>query len=72
MLHKEGMCTRMEKEPLDVISKVWTEFRVQVKTIVMIAREEIDKEKEDSLLLAGLKKLVIEEIQEILVKWLSH
>ena len=62
----------MKKEPPDVISKVWTEFRVQVKTIVMIAREEIDKEKEDSLLLAGLKKLVIEEIQEILVKWLSH
>ena len=55
---------RMEKESLDVILKEQREFHVRVKTIYLMVRAEMDKEKEDSLLLAGLKKLVTEMTEQ--------
>ena len=46
---------RMEK-PRDVILKDWSKFCAQARMVYLMAREEIVKEKEESLLLAGLKK----------------
>ena len=48
LLHK-GVCTRMEKEPPDVILKVWKEYQARIKVIVKMAKAELRKEQEDSL-----------------------
>ena len=39
LLHKEGACTRTEKEPPDVVNKIWTDWK-RVKLILMKLREE--------------------------------
>ena len=60
LLHKGGPCTRSEKENPDVILKIWKDFQSRIKTVITMARTEIDKGKEGSLLLDGLKRLVVQ------------
>ena len=58
LLHKGGPCTRLEKENPEVILKIWKDFLSRIKTVITMAKAEIDKGKEESLLLDGLKRLV--------------
>ena len=50
----------MEREPLDVILKIWKGYTAWVKTIVKMAKAELRKDQEESLLLDGLKKLMVQ------------
>ena len=59
LLHKDGPCTRQEREPPDVVMKVWTEFKRRVKPILATLKEEYKKEAEQSVLLDGLTRLII-------------
>ena len=59
LLHREGACTRQEKEPPDVIMEICSELRKRVKPIISVLKTEIRKETEDGLLFDGLKKLVL-------------
>ena len=54
------MCTRTEKELPDVILKIWKEYRARIKRIIKMAKAELRKEQEESLLLDGLKKLGVQ------------
>ena len=58
LLHKGGPCTRSEKENPEVIIKIWKDFRSWIKTVITMAKAEINKGKEESLLLDGLKRLM--------------
>ena len=46
LLHKDGPCTRQEREPPDVVMKVWTEFKRRVKPILATLKENYRKEVE--------------------------
>ena len=59
LLHKGGPCTRKEKEPPDVVNKIWTDFRIRTKPILTVLKSELKKETEDSQLLDGLKKVLV-------------
>ena len=41
-----------------MILKIWKDFQSQIKTVITMAKAEVDKGKEESLLLDGLKRLV--------------
>ena len=58
LLHKGGPCTRSEKESPEAILKIWQDFRSWIKTVIMMAKADMNKEKEESLLLDRLKRLV--------------
>ena len=60
LLHKGGPCTRKEREPPDIIVKIWSEFRNRIKPIMTVLKSEIRKETEDGLLLDGLKQLLFQ------------
>ena len=40
--------------------KEWRDFRVQVMPMILMARSEKQKEKEDDLLLGRLKQLIVQ------------
>ena len=65
LLHKGGPCTRSEKENSDVILKIWKEFQSWIKTVISMVKAEIDKGKEESLLLEGLTRLVREQSENM-------
>ena len=54
LLHKDGPCTRQEREPPDVVMKVWTEFKRRVKPILATLKEDYKKKAEQSVLLDGI------------------
>ena len=58
LLHKGGPCTRSEKESPEAILKIWKDFRSRIKTVITMAKADMSKEKEESLLLEGLKRLM--------------
>ena len=60
LLHKGGPCTRSEKESLDVILKIWSDFWSHIKVVITMAKAELRKEQEEGLLLDGLKKLMVQ------------
>ena len=60
LLHKGGPCTWSEKESLEVILKIWDDFRARIKSVITMDKAEITKEKEEGLLLDGLKRLVVQ------------
>ena len=60
LLHRGGPCTRSEKEPPDVILKIWNEFRTRTKAVVTMVKSDWKKETQDSLLLDGLKKVMVQ------------
>ena len=59
MLHKVRPCTRQEKEPPDVVMKIWSELRKRAKPIVIMLKCDFKKEVEDGLLLDGLKRVIL-------------
>ena len=61
LLHKPGLCTRSEKEDDAVILKIWKDFRSRMKNIIVAVKAEINKDKEDNILLEGLKRLAEEQ-----------
>ena len=60
MLHKGGPCTRQDKESDAVINKIWSELRKRVKPKIAILKSDFRKEAEDSLILDGLRKLLLQ------------
>ena len=56
LLHKGRPSTKTEKEPPDVILKVWNNLCGNIKTKVKMAKAEMRKEQEEGLLLDVLKK----------------
>ena len=44
LLHKDGPCTRTEREPPDIVNKIWSELRQRVKPILAKLKEEYRKE----------------------------
>ena len=54
LLHKDGPCTRREREPPDVINKIWSELRRRIKPILATLKEDFRKEAEQSVLLDGI------------------
>ena len=56
LLHRGGPCTRAEREPPDVVCKIWTEFKRRVKPILATLKAEYRKEAEQSVLLDGLNR----------------
>ena len=60
LLHKGGPCTRSEKEPPELILKIWRDFLTRGKVVVTMAKAELRKEQEEGLLLDGLKKLMVQ------------
>ena len=55
LLHRCGPCTQAEREPPDVVCKIWTEFKRRVKPTLATLKTEYRKEAEQSVLLEGLK-----------------
>ena len=49
LLHKEGPCTRQEKEHPDVIMGIWSKLRKRIKLIVSVLKADFRKEVEDGL-----------------------
>ena len=60
LLHKGGPCTRSEREPPDVILKIWSDFRSRIKSVVTMVKADWKKETEDGLLLDGLRRLMVQ------------
>ena len=60
LLHRGGPCTRSEKEPPGVILKIWSDFRKKIKSVVTMVKADWKKETEDSLLLEGLKRAMVQ------------
>ena len=60
LLHRGGPCTRSEKEPPDVILKIWNDFSTRTKAVVTMVKADWKKETQDSLLLDGLKKVMVQ------------
>ena len=58
LLHKDGPCMRQEREPPDVVMKVWTEFKRRVKPILATLKEDYRKEAGQSVLLDGINPLI--------------
>ena len=50
--------TRSEKESLEIILKIWEEFRNRTKAIVTVVKAESRKEVQDNVLLEGLKRVL--------------
>ena len=44
LLHKGGPCMRQEKEPPDVVMKIWSELRTRVKPIITVFKSDFKKE----------------------------
>ena len=61
LLHKPGPCTQSEKEDDAVILKIWKDLRSRMKNIILAMKAEINKDKEDNILLEGLKRLAEEQ-----------
>ena len=60
VLHKSGACTRSDREPPEIIMKVWKEFKDRTKSIVLAMKAERRKEDQDNVLLQGLKDVLKE------------
>ena len=60
LLHRGGPCTRSEREPPDVILKIWSDFRSRIKSVVTMVKADWKKETEESLLLEGLKRAMVQ------------
>ena len=60
LLHKGGPCMRQERESSHVVMKIWSEFGKRAKPIITIMKSDFKKEAEDSLLLEGLKRLLVQ------------
>ena len=58
LLHRDGPCTRQEKEPPDVVNKIWSDLRRRAKPILATLKADYRKDAEQSVLLEGLHKLV--------------
>ena len=58
LLYKGGPCTRKEKEPPDVVNKIWSDYRRRAKPILSTLKADFRKEAEQSALLDGLQRLV--------------
>ena len=64
LLHKGGPCTRPEKEPPDVITRIWSELKKRIKPTVAVLKADFRKEAEYGLLLDGLKKLLLQILDQ--------
>ena len=56
LLHRDGSCTRKEREPLDVVNKIWSDLRKKAKPILSTLKVDLRKEAEQSVLLDGLQR----------------
>lgn len=56
LLHRDGPCTRKEREPLDVVNKIWSDLRKKAKPILSTLKVDLRKEAEQSVLLDGLQR----------------
>ena len=57
LLHRGGPCTRQEREPPDIVIKIWSDFKKRVKPILATLKADFRKEAEQSVLLDGLDRL---------------
>ena len=51
LLHKDGPCTRTEREPPDIVMKIWSEFKRRVRPILVTLKADYRKEAEQSVFL---------------------
>ena len=58
LLYKDGPYTRREREPPDVVKKIWSELRRRVKPILATLKEEYKKEAEQSVLLDSIENYI--------------
>ena len=58
LLHRDGPCTRKERELPEVVNKIWSDLRKRVKPILATLKADFRKEAEQSVLLDGLQRLI--------------
>ena len=56
LLHRDGPCTRKEREPPDVVIRIWSEFKKRVKPILATLKTDFRREAEQGVLLDGLQR----------------
>ena len=58
LLHRDGPCTRKERESPDVVIKIWSDFKKRVKPFLATLKTDFQKEAEQGVLLDGLQRLI--------------
>ena len=58
LLHKDGPCTRKEKEYLEVVIMIWSEYKRRVKPFLSTFKSDYRKEAKQSVLLDSLNQWV--------------
>ena len=59
LLHRDCPCMRQEREPPDMVVRIWSEFKRRVKLILATLKADFDKETKQSVLLDGLERLIM-------------
>ena len=57
LLHRDGPCTRQEREPPDIVNKIWSNLRRRAKPILATLKAEFKREAEQSVL-DGLQRFI--------------
>ena len=64
MLHRDAACTRGTEVP-NILKENWKAYTQRVKPILKMIREEAMKEKEQGVLLQGLRELIDSNTENI-------